>query len=242
MGDIKKIPLCELLKDSLLYVRENKLNMFYFSLVHIFLLVLGFEAIDGWHDVFFLPWLLVYYLFWCFFFRFYFGRRPYLLTPKLVDTLVPSTKMLTITFVVITFLLALPLIPPFLGIGSQWAIEYSYYLQKYMEDSKVVDTVTVCVFLLVSPFVFFRPMMAWISSLLGRSGSFKTAFAKTKGNYWQMMKLLLIFEAILVAFEQADSFLQTHDYFTIVLGTPVIILLNVVLAKTYDYFFREIEG
>ncbi len=242
MADIKTIPLNLLLRDSVFYMWQNKLHMSCFAIVHALLMYIGFDAIDGWHDAFFLPWLLVYYLFWCFFFRFYFGRRPYLLTSKLFDTFVPSTKMLALTLLAITILLALPLIPPFLGIGTTWAMKYSFYLQHYMEDSKVVDTITICIILLISPFVFYRPMMAWIGSLLGRSGSFKTAFCRTKGNYWQMMFITIVFEVLLALLAQADEYCHMYNIFTIVFGTPVILLFNVLLAKTYDYFFREIEG
>lgn len=242
MADIKTIPLFSLLRESVAYMLDNKRSMAWFSIVHIILLFIGFDAIDGWHDIFFLPWVVVYYLFCCFFFRFYFARKPYLLTTKLFDTLVPSTKMLALTFLVMTILLALPLVPPFLGVGSDWALEYSLYLQRYMEDSKVVDIVTVALLMLFSPFVFYRPMMAWIGSLLGRSGSFKTAFARTKGNYWQMVGVIVVFELVMLGLGIIDSYWQTAKCVSIVLGTPIVMLFNVLLAKTYDYFFREIEG
>ena len=242
MADIKTIPLFSLLRESVVYVLNSKRSMFCFAVVHMLLLFIGFDAIDGWHDIFFLPWLAVYYLFWCFFFRFYFERKPYLWTPKLLYTLVPSTKILALTFLIITILLALPLVPPFLGIGTDWAMEYSLYLQRYMEDSKVVDIVTIVLLLFVSPFIFYRPMMAWIGSLLGRSGSFKTAFVRTKGNYWRMFFLTVVFELIMLGLSVIDSRWKTANCASIVLGTPVVILFNVVLAKTYDYFFREIDG
>ena len=186
MADIKVMPLKGLLAESFSYMRDNGREMTLFAVVHMMFLTAAFELIDGWHDVFFLPWLAAYYLFWCFFFRFYFKRRPYLATLKLFDTLVPSTKILALTFLVVTALLMLPLIPPFFGVGSEWAEKYGIYLQRYMEDSRTVDGITVVIMTLTAPFVFYRPMMAWISSLIGRSGSLKSAFARTKGNYWRM--------------------------------------------------------
>lgn len=113
MADIKVMPLKGLLAESFSYMRDNGREMTLFAVVHMMFLTAAFELIDGWHDVFFLPWLAAYYLFWCFFFRFYFKRRPYLATLKLFDTLVPSTKILALTFLVVTALLMLPLIPPF---------------------------------------------------------------------------------------------------------------------------------
>ena len=57
-----------------------------------------------------------------------------------------------------------------------------------------------------------------------------------------MMFLTICFELVLMILAKADNYLQFYNSFTIVLGTPLIILFNLILAKTYDYFFREIDG
>lgn len=242
MADIKVMPLKGLLAESFSYMRDNGREMTLFAVVHMMFLTAAFELIDGWHDVFFLPWLAAYYLFWCFFFRFYFKRRPYLATLKLFDTLVPSTKILAFTFLVVTALLMLPLVPPFFGVGSEWAEKYGIYLQRYMEDSRTVDGITVVIMTLTAPFVFYRPMMAWISSLIGRSGSLKSAFARTKGNYWRMTFLAALFELLFAGLEAGGQALRIGSWLSIVAGSPLVIYFNVVLAETYDYFFLEIEG
>ena len=242
MADIKVIPLKELFRESFSYMCENCRNIALFSVVHMLFLIAGFEMIDGWHDVFFLPWLVGYYLFWCFFFRFYFKRKPYLATVKLFYTLVPSTKMLALTFLVVTALLMLPLIPAFFGIGSEWANEYTLYLKRYMEDTRVVDGITVVIMTLTAPLVFYRPMMAWISSLIGRSASMKSAFAKTRGNYWKMAFLLATFELLFAGLTWAGQQLGIGNWLSIAVGSPLVIYLNVIFAKTYDYFFLEIDG
>ncbi len=242
MADIRVIPLQELFRESFSYFCANGRFMAAFTVVHILFLIAGFELINGWQDVFFLPWLAAYYLFWCFFFRFYFRRRPYLATLKLFGTLVPSTKILALTFVVVTALLALPLIPPFLGVGSEWAENYSAYLQRYMEDSRVIDGVTIALMTLIAPLVFYRPMMAWISSLIGRSGSLKSAFVRTKGNYWRLTFVAVVFECLFVGLEAAGQSLGIGSWLSIVVGSPFVVYFNVFLAKLYDYFFLEIEA
>lgn len=242
MADIRTIALADLFRESWRYVVGQKREMALFSFTHILFLIAGFELIDGWHDVFFLPWGIAYYLFWCFFFRFYFGRKPYLATVKLFGTLVPSTKILALAFCVLTFLLALPLLPLFIGNGSEWAAKYALYLQEYMEDGRTVDVLTAVVLIFVAPFIFYRPMMAWISSLLGRSGSLRTAFAKTKGNYWRMTFLLFLFEGVFAALELAGQAVGAGSWFAIVAGSPMFVYFNVIVAKTYDYFFLEIEA
>ena len=51
--------------------------------------------------------------------------------------------MLALTFLVVTALLMLPLIPPFSESVPEWANEYTLYLKRYMEDTRVVDGITV---------------------------------------------------------------------------------------------------
>lgn len=242
MTDIKIISLRELFGESFDYMLVNWRNMAIFSIVHMLFGVAGFFWINGWRNVFFLPWLVTYYLFWCFFFRFYFKRKPYLMTVKLFYTLVPSTRMLAMTFVVVTALLFLPMLPLFFGIGSEWAYTYNDYLQRYMEDSRVVDMVTWGIIILTAPLVFFRPMMAWISSLIGRSGSMKSAFLKTRGNYWKMAFLMALFQSLIAGLEFGGRLLGLGSSLLIVVGSVLVIYLNVILAKTYDYFFLEIEA
>ena len=242
MAEIKTLPLQMLIRESFACLCDRWQSFAVLTATHIALLAAGFELIDGWHDLVFLPWLIVYYLYWCFFFRFYFGKKPYLEMNRLAGTLVPSVKILALSFFVLTALLVLPLLPILLGGDADWAVDYSGYLQKYMEDGRLVDGITLFVFLLVSPFIYFRPMMAWIGSLLGRSGAFKTAFARTKGNYWRMFFLLAVFELALAVFGAAGQVLGAGKWLFIIFGSPLMVFLNLILAKTYDYFFLEIDG
>ena len=96
MADIKVMPLKGLLAESFSYMRDNGREMTLFAVVHMMFLTAAFELIDGWHDVFFLPWLAAYYLFWCFFFRFYFKNFfiPYIPLP----THTPIVNMSEATF------------------------------------------------------------------------------------------------------------------------------------------------
>jgi hypothetical protein len=241
MSEVKKMPLKLILADSLKYMASNVVNMTVFSIVHILFLIIGFKFLDGWHNVLFLPWIVFYYFYWYFFFRFYFNRKPYLFTLKLARTLIPSTKILAITFIILTVLLALPLLPPFLDIGSEWTNNYVLYLKLYMEDTRAIDTVTIGIIVLVSPFIFYRPIMAWIASVLGRSSLMSSAYAKTRGNYWKMVLLGGIFNISLAFLEYSGEFLGVGNWLFLIAGTPLIVYLNVILAKMYEYFFLEVE-
>lgn len=241
MSDVRKLSLINVFNDSFSYLINKWKIMLLFTVIHAVFLIAGFQLSDGWHDYKFIFWLLLYYLYWYGFFRFYFNRKPYIFTKKVFLTVSPSIKILALTFIVLTILLTLPLLPPLFDIESDWANDYLNYLKIYMEDTKVVDSVTVGILVFVSPFIFYRPMMAWIASIIGRSSLLKTAFAKTKGNYWKLVTLGAIFNFMMIALEFLGLELGLGNWLFIIAGSPLFILFNVVLAKTYEYFFLEIE-
>lgn len=88
----KKLPLLKILNVSLDYCLENFKAVAGFSAVNLLFLLVTLRLPGGYGNPLFLIWLVFYYVFWCFFFRFYFNRRPYLMFRKIFDSLVPSTK------------------------------------------------------------------------------------------------------------------------------------------------------
>lgn len=78
----KTFPVAETFLASWRYCRENRRYIAVFTLVNWFLLLLGFKFMGGTGNILFIFWCVLYYLFSCFFFRFYYNRRPYLLTHK----------------------------------------------------------------------------------------------------------------------------------------------------------------
>ena len=110
----KKLPLLKILNVSLDYCLENFKAVAGFSAVNLLFLLVTLLLPGGYGNPLFLIWLVFYYVFWCFFFRFYFNRRPYLMFRKIFDSLVPSTKILFLTAVFGFGLSLLPLVLPFL--------------------------------------------------------------------------------------------------------------------------------
>ena len=106
----KKLPLLKILNVSLDYCLENFKAVAGFSAVNLLFLLVTLLLPGGYGNPLFLIWLVFYYVFWCFFFRFYFNRRPYLMFRKIFDSLVPSTKILFLTAV---FGFGLSLLPYF---------------------------------------------------------------------------------------------------------------------------------
>ena len=93
--------------------------------------------------------------------------------------------------------------------------------------------------LLVSPLILYRPFMAWISSLIGRSGLLKTAFAKTEGNYWRFVAMAAIFNVVFVVFEGLDEIFDLPDAILMLVYAPLLVYVNVATAKTYEFFFLD---
>lgn len=258
--NIKKLSIKITLEQSLNYFRNNLKNVAYFSLVNYVLLFLGIEIIrplgsffppqfavggigvDVIGNVIFFIWAIVFYVFWCFFFRFYYDRKPYLLFKKIADSLVPSTKILFMTFIFATILVVLPYIPLFIGLPFDVIDRYTYFLKEYMQDTKLVDLGLNCLLILVSPVILYRPFMAWISALIGRSGQLKTALIRTKGNYWQFVAIIALFNFLLVAFERLSNWVPVPDIIYWFIASPIFVFFNIVIAKSYDFFFLDIDS
>lgn len=241
MAAERKIQIKKLFADSAVYCLKNLHETALFSIVNIFFMIVGFKFINAWHDRLFLLWLAPYYMFWYFFFRFYFKRKPYMMTCKIFETLLPSTRILGLTLFFVTLLIALPLVIPFISGDEFWVERYLYHLQKYTEDSQMLNLMTMLILSVVSPLIFYRPMMAWVGSVIGRSSLLSTAYNRTKGNYWQFLLITVFFNAIYTGLELADEHWNTGGWFVILAGSPVIVFMNVLLAKTYEYFFMEID-
>lgn len=57
-----------------------------------------------------------------------------------------------------------------------------------------------------------------------------------------MTFLAALFELLFAGLEAGGQVLGIGSWLSIVVGSPLVIYFNVVLAETYDYFFLEIEG
>ena len=120
----------------------------------------------GMGSLLFIVWCAIYYLFWCCFFRFYYQRKPYVLTPKIFDSLIPSTKILFITLALATLLAYLPFLPLFFGLPEDVLDEYTTgFIQEYMDEKRIYDWGMTVILILVTPLIFYRPLFAWISAV-----------------------------------------------------------------------------
>lgn len=235
----KKLPLLKILDISFDCCLQNLKSIGWFTLINLLFLLVSVQFLGGYSSPLFLIWAIFYYIFWCYFFRFYFHRKPYLMFRKIFDSLVPSTKILVLTFAFAMLLAFLPYIPLFMGLPLDSTDKYTYFLKEYMQESKVVDWGLNFILLFVSPLIFYRPFMAWISALVGRSGLLKTAFAKTAGNYWRFVALGALFNIVFIAFETLGASLALPSWTLMIVYSPLIVYFNVVIAKIYEFFFLD---
>ena len=102
----------------------------------------------------FIVWCAIYYLFWCCFFRFYYQRKPYVLTPKIFDSLIPSTKDSFYYAGFGYFACVSAVLPLFFGLPEDVLDEYTTgFIQEYMDEKDLWLGMTV-ILILVTPLIF----------------------------------------------------------------------------------------
>lgn len=228
--NVKKLPVGNILTGSIGYFISKLKIMLVFSAFNFVEVLIG---VHTWRTPAFFVLLIFAYAFWCCFFRFYFDKKPYFQLKSMGLSVAPSTKILFLSFVVMTLLILFPFALPFLGLG-----EADYYL-KFLSDKEMVDAVSAVVSIFLAPFLFFRPFFAWIDSVLGRSGSLRFAMQKSRGNYWQIVTLLLILNIPFVIVGQICDKANAPEWVLYLLLSPLIVYANLVIARSYEFFFVE---
>ena len=231
----KSLPVSGILTESSRYMLKHPKHMAVFGILNFIIILFGFYT---WQQPAFFLVLIAAYMFWGYFFRWYFDKKPYLQTKPIVSSLTPSVKILLVGFLIVTALILLPFAPLLLGLSQPDYLDgYMHFLEQGMEESPFVDLVLSLIMLFISPFMLFRPFFAWIGALLGRNGSLHFAMSKTRGNYWNIVMLLLVLNLPIVLVEQLCLFLDMPRFVMILLMSPLIIYFNVVVAGAYNFFF-----
>ena len=195
-------------------------------------------GIGGWTTEWFLLWGILYYAFAYAFFRRIFDRRPYVLTWRLVASAVPAVKIVFLVFLSVLVLGLLPFLPYVMnGVSLEVKDNYTFFLKQYMQDSQSVDLVLSVLFAAASPFLVLRPLLAWLGAVIGRSGSIVSAFARTKGNYFPMLAIMVVFQLVFVGL----IFLIRCDVVfilpAVLLAAPVSVFFYLVASRVYVFFF-----
>ncbi len=224
----KYLPVFHILGSSLAYFKAKLLPMSIFCILNYISVILG---VYTWRKLSFFVVLIFAYGLWSYFFRYYFNKKPYLEFRSMTSSLSPSTKILVLSFVIMTLVLLFPFILPFLGLGDK-----EYYM-KFLSDQELVNATAGVVGIFLAPIIFFRPFFSWISSALGNNKSLKFSFYHTQGNYKQIVCLLLIINIPYVILEQLSPYMPSYIYYLIL--SPLIVYANIVMARSYEFFFIE---
>lgn len=235
---IRKLPLKNILQDAWQYgVTNLKVNLLFAAVAYI----VGALALFSWKSWFFLPVLILIYVLWGVSFRYYLKRRPYFGWTALFNSLIPSTKIVVLSVLVVSVLVMLPIVPLFLNISPEFNLVYAQFLQGNFEQTQILIWATDVVFLLISPIIAYRPFLAWISALAGRSGSLRYAWSRTRGNYIGFLLIAIMTNLSIIAVRGVIWYLGGNDYMTLLFAAPLTIYFNIVSVKAYEFFFLDIE-
>lgn len=235
---VRKLPLKQILQEAWGYCAGSRRVSLAFSAAAY---VIGALALLSWKSLFFWPVLVLIYVLWGASFRYYLNRKPYFDWPALFNSLIPSTKIVVLSVVVVSVLVLLPMAPLFMNVSPEFNAAYAQFLQGNFEQKQLLIWATDLVFLLISPLIAYRPFLAWISALSGRSGSLRFAWSRTKGNYGAFLLIAVMTNLSIIAVRGLILFCGGNDYMTLLFAAPLTIYFNVVSAKAYEFFFLDIE-
>lgn len=245
----KKINLSvrEILHEANVYIKENfEFSVCIFAVNMVYMLV--FKTLEGGiSNPLSILWLISYYIFWCFFYRYYYHLKPYLGGKEVFGSLAPSAKAMVILFLLVAMVAFLPMLPLFLGFNDVYLDIYERYLSTFdgmsakgSADSSLWQVLAAYgVFCLVSPMLICKPYLAWISSLRGKNASFGKVKDRTRGNYWSFViisAILLIPEALAT---QLDKMWNCRCWLDYTVSTVIFVYTNIIFAKIYDLFYLK---
>ena len=239
---IKKFSVFSILKQALSTIKEQKRNFALFFFINFVFLMLYMQIDGGLSNKISIIWLFAYYFYWCAFFRFYYNKKPYLLTCDIFGSLIPSTKMFFLVIAMAVFLvIILPYLPLFMGFDDKYLLLFeSYMMQLQKAPASTLNMIILSSILILSfPLILCRPFLAFIASVQGLNGSLRKAWKKSVGNYWQFILLMFLINTPCLAVYEADNYLNCGGYLNLIFSSVFFVYYNVVFAKLYDFFYTE---
>ncbi len=239
-----KINFRQIFREVNHYIAANPMFVLCVCVVNMVYMLLLKVIPEGVQNPLFIVWILTYYVFWCFFYRYYYRLEPYFLSKAIFGSLTPSTKALFLLALCGFGVALLPMVPLFLGFDDVYMDIYENYLQPASQKdigqlSGITLVIVYGVLTLLAPPLICKPYLAWISSLRQQNASFRKVGDKTKGNYWQFViisAVLLVPEAIA---SQLDIYFNLQNWLDYTVSTIIFIYTNLVFAKIYDFFYLK---
>ena len=238
---IRKIPVFNIFKQALQYIKENKAVLGLFVLINFAFLFCFWHIDGGLSNKKSILWILSYYFYWCVFFRFYYKKKPYFITTDVFSSLIPSTKMFFLVVALSLLLAVFPYLPLFMGFDDKYLTYLeSYMLQLQNASANSLNMIILsALIMLFMPFILCRPFLGFIASVQGLNGSIKKAWKKSTGNYWQFISIMFLLNLPCAAIYEADKYLGCNGYLSLAFYSIFFIYYNLVFAKIYDFFYNE---
>ena len=222
------------------YVRANYKVLLGFAGLNVIFLAVLFLGLGGVGSLWFLLWGVGCYLFHFAFFRWYFNRRPYVLTVKFFDTLLPALKVMFMLLLGLTLLAYLPSVPLLFGGNSETLKNaVTLFIGNFMDGSNSYNVFISLILLLLAPVIAYRPLLGWIASVIGRSGAFRNVFKHTSGYYKLFLKILVVFYIVMGGLGLIDSTLGLHRVLFYLGVAPIVVIFEIFLAKTYEILILD---
>lgn len=239
--EVKHIPVWKIFKQAADYFHANQRTLRLFWLANLLFVVLFALIPRGFSNPLSMIWLLLYYVFWCGFFRVYYQKKPYFLTMDIFGSMVPSTKIFFITLFAALVLVILPYLPLLMGFNDRYLLFFEKYMEalQNVEGSFLNRLAFTALLILISPLIICRPFFAWISALQGLNGSMRKAFRRTAGNYWNFVTIMLILNIPCVLIYEIDLYLDCHGWLAGTFYSLFFLYYNLVYAKLYDFFYND---
>ena len=239
-----KMHFTQIFREVNHYIAANPMFVLCVCVVNMVYMLLLKAIPGGIQNPAFIVWILTYYVFWCFFYRYYYGLKPYFSNKAIFGSLAPSSKALFLLALCGFGVALLPMVPLFLGFDDVYMDIYENYLQPASQKdigqlSGITLVIVYSVLTLLAPPLICKPYLAWISSLRQQNASFRKVGDKTKGNYWQFViisAILLVPEAVA---SQLDIHFNLHNWLDYTVSTVIFIYTNLVFAKIYDFFYLK---
>jgi hypothetical protein len=230
----------QLRSDVCSYLRINYKALCKFAGVNFLFIALLFFGLGGVGSLLFLLWGMGYYLFHFFFFRWYFKRKPYLITIKFFDTLLPALKVMFMLLLGFTLLAYLPYFPLLFGGTSETLKKgITWFIGGLMGESNAYNVIISIVMLALARVILYRPLLGWVAAVIRRRGDKKNIAKQTTRCYGLFFKILLSFYLISAILWLIDSVLHLQGLLFGVSIAPLTVLFDLFLAKTYEILFLD---
>lgn len=237
-GDIKHFSLFSAFKSSMKFVLLFKRTFLLWCCAN-FAFLFAFRMIpDGWTNSLSILWLVAYYVFWCVFIRHIQQHQPYFSLIRVFNGLIPTSKIMFINIAIYMIVVVAPYVPLFMGFRDK----YLEFFERYMGilqscDSLLGKTLFYVLMLLLSPYTFSRPYLAWIGALIGKNRSILDAYGKTCGNYWNFVFCGAVMSGLFAVSYYLDAVFKTDSLLYVMSVLPVF--FNVVLIDIYKAFYKR---